>query len=42
MPPYSHLQFVDDTALKGLARVNGVNRRRVLDIYLAAFGKTIN
>ncbi|XP_057871389.2 uncharacterized protein LOC131077832 [Cryptomeria japonica] len=43
LPPCSHLQFVDDTALMGLARVSeAVNFRRTLDIYLKAAGQSIN
>ena len=39
LPSYSHLQFVDDTALMGIARVTeAVNFRRALDIYLKASG----
>lgn len=39
LPPYCHLQFVDDTALMGLARISeAVNFRRTLDIYLKASG----
>ena len=40
LPSYSHLQFVDDTALMGMARVSeAINFRRDLDIYLKASGK---
>ena len=43
LPSYSHLQFVDDTALMGIARVSeAVNFRRTLDIYLKASGQCIN
>ena len=39
LPSYSHLQFVDDIALMGIARVSeAVNFRRALDIYLKASG----
>ena len=39
LPAYSHLQFVDDTALMGFARVSeAVNFRRALDIYMRALG----
>ena len=43
LPSYSHLQFVDDTPLMGMARVNeALNFRRALDIYLKASGQCIN
>lgn len=43
MSSYSHLQFVDDTALMGIARTSeAVNFRRALDIYLRASGQCIN
>ena len=43
LPSYSHLQFVDDTVLMGMARVSeAINFRRALDIYLKASGQSIN
>lgn len=43
LPPYSHLQFVDDTLLMGRATINEVvNFRRALDIYCKASGQKIN
>ena len=43
LPSYSHLQFMDDTALMGLARVSeAINFGRALDIYLKALGQCIN
>ena len=42
-PSYSHLQFVDDTIWKGMARVSeAMNFRRALDIYLKALGHCVN
>ena len=39
----SHLQFVDDTALMGMATIREAsNIRKVLDVYLAASGQLIN
>ena len=39
LPSYSHLQFVDDIVLMGMARVSeAINFRRALDIYLKALG----
>lgn len=41
--PQSHLQFVDDTALMGLAWIREANNlRMVLDVYLAASDQLIN
>ena len=43
LPSYSHLQFVDDTGLMGMARISeAVNFRTALDIYLKASGQKIN
>ncbi|XP_059066340.1 uncharacterized protein LOC131061549 [Cryptomeria japonica] len=43
IPVQSHLQFVDDTALMGLATIREAsNMRRALDVYLAASGQLIN
>ena len=43
LPPQTHLQFVDDTALMGMATMReAYNLRRVLDVYLAASGQQIN
>ena len=43
LPVQSHLQFVDDTALMGMATIREAsNMCRVLDIYLAASGQLIN
>ena len=43
LPSYSHLQFVDDTALMGSTRVSeAIKFRRALDIYLKASGQCIN
>lgn len=40
---YTHLQFVDDTGLMGLATMNEArNSRMILDTYLKAFGQQIN
>jgi len=37
IPPQSHLQFVDDTALMGRAKVKEASGwHRILDCYLAA------
>ena len=37
IPAYTHLQFVDDTGLKGLAIINEArNLRWILDTYLKA------
>lgn len=42
-PPQSHLQFMDDTTLMGLAKIREAsNLRKALDIYLAAAGQRIN
>lgn len=42
-PFQSHLQFVDDTTMMGLARVDeAVNLRKALDFYLATSRKIIN
>ena len=39
IPAYTHLQFVDDTGLMGLATINEArNFRMILDIYLKASG----
>lgn len=41
--PQSHLQFVDDTALMGMAKVReATNLRKALDIYLVTSGQMIN
>lgn len=43
LQPQSHLQFVDDTTLMGLAWVReATNLHKVLDVYLAALGQLIN
>lgn len=43
IPSQSHLQFVDDTALMGRAKVEeAVRWRSTLDCYLAASGQRIN
>ena len=43
LPSYSHLQFVDDTTLMGMARVSeAINFRRALELYLKALGQCIN
>ena len=43
LPVQSHLQFVDDTTLMGMATVREAsNLCKVLDIYLGASGKLIN
>ena len=43
LPSYSHLQFVDDTGLMGMARMSeALNFRQALDIYLKASGQRIN
>ncbi|XP_059068224.1 uncharacterized protein LOC131858791 [Cryptomeria japonica] len=43
VPQISHLQFVDDTTLMGLARIREVESfRHVLDIYLAASSQKVN
>ena len=40
---YSHLQFVDDTGLMGMAHVKeAVNIRKALDTYLKPSGQRIN
>ena len=42
LPMQSHLQFVDDTALMGMATIcEASNIRKVLDVYLAASGQLI-
>ena len=42
-PIYSHLQFVDDTGLMGMARIReATNIRKALDTYLKASGQRIN
>ena len=42
-PVQSHLQFMDDTALMGMATIREAsNMRKVLDIYLGASGQLIN
>ena len=39
IPTYTHLQFVDDTGLMGLATINEArNFRMILDTYLKASG----
>ena len=39
LPSYSHLKFVDDTGLMGMARISeALNFRQALDIYLKASG----
>lgn len=43
IPVQSHLQFVDDTTLMGLATIREAsNMRRALDVYLATSGQLIN
>ena len=43
LSPQTHLQFVDDTALMGMATMREAsNLRRVLDVYLPASGQQIN
>lgn len=43
LPALSHLQFVDDTALMGMATIREASSlRKVLDVYLAASGQSIN
>lgn len=43
LPQISHLQFVDDTTLMGLARIGEAEYfRHALDIYLATFGHKFN
>ena len=43
IPAYTHLQFVDDTGLMGLATINEAgNLRMILDTYLKASGQKIN
>ena len=43
LPSLSHLQFVDDSALAGLARIKEAEAfRHALDIYLAASGQKVN
>ncbi|XP_057868067.2 uncharacterized protein LOC131075253 [Cryptomeria japonica] len=43
LPTLSHLQFVDDTSLMGLARIREADSfRKTLDIYLAASGQRVN
>ena len=43
IPAYTHLQFVDDTGLMGLATINEArNLRWILDTYLKASGQHIN
>ena len=43
LPSYSHLQFVDDIGLIGMARISEVvNFKRALDTYLKASGQHIN
>ena len=43
LPSYSHLKFVDDTRLMGMARISeALNFRQALDIYLKASRKCIN
>ncbi|XP_057842111.2 uncharacterized protein LOC131051557 [Cryptomeria japonica] len=43
LPHISHLQFVDDTVLMGLARLGeAVSFRGALDTYLAALGQKVN
>lgn len=40
---YSHLQFVDDTILMGMARISeAINIRKALDTYLKASSQRIN
>ena len=40
LPPQTHLQFVDETALMGMATMREAsNLRRVLDVYLATSGQ---
>lgn len=43
LQPQSHLHFVEDTTLMGLARIReATNLRKVLDVYLVASGQLIN
>ncbi|XP_057836070.2 uncharacterized protein LOC131046358 [Cryptomeria japonica] len=43
LPTLSHLQFVDDTSLMGLARIREADSfRKTLDIFLAASGQRVN
>ncbi|XP_057831111.2 uncharacterized protein LOC131041899 [Cryptomeria japonica] len=43
LPQISHLQFVDDTTLMGLARIREAESfRYTLDIYIAASGQKVN
>ena len=43
LPSLSHLQFVDDSAFAGLARIKEAKSfRHALDIYLAALGQKVN
>jgi hypothetical protein len=43
LPSQSHLQFVDDTALMGMATVReATSLRQLLDVYLEASGQMIN
>jgi hypothetical protein len=43
LPSQSHLQFVDDTALMGMATVSeATSLRQLLDVYLEASGQRIN
>ena len=43
IPAYTHLQFVDDTGLMGLATINEArNFRMILDTYLKASRQKIN
>lgn len=43
LPSQSHLQFVDDTALMGMATAReATSLRHLLDVYLVASGQIIN
>lgn len=42
LPPYSHLQFVDDIALMGMVRINEAINFKILDTFLATSDQKFN